>query len=90
MMAKQHRYQCPCCGHYTLKYRGGYDICPVCFWEDSDGEEVYDLPSSRKTGEPNLVLLEKARENFLAFGAAEEKDKGHVRPPHEDELPSTN
>jgi hypothetical protein len=80
MTAKQQQYQCPCCGYYTLKYRGGYDICPVCFWQDGDGNEAYGLPSSRKSGEPNLVLLEKARENFLTFGASEEKDKEHVRP----------
>lgn len=25
---------CLCCGCFTLDERGGYDICPVCFWED--------------------------------------------------------
>lgn len=25
---------CLCCGCLTLNERGGYDICPVCFWED--------------------------------------------------------
>ena len=28
------RYQCLCCGYWTLESRGEYDICPVCFWED--------------------------------------------------------
>ena len=31
-------YACPCCGFLTLPSRGGYDICPVCFWED-DGQD---------------------------------------------------
>ena len=25
---------CPCCGYKTLNEKGGYDICPICFWED--------------------------------------------------------
>ncbi|WP_198674015.1 CPCC family cysteine-rich protein [Chitinophaga alhagiae] len=25
---------CPCCGYITLSERGGYEICPICFWED--------------------------------------------------------
>ena len=27
--------QCPCCDYFTLGKRGQYDICLVCFWEDS-------------------------------------------------------
>jgi Cysteine-rich CPCC len=34
-------YACPCCGFLTLDERGGYDICPVCFWED-DGQDHHD------------------------------------------------
>ena len=38
------RYPCPCCGYLTLgdEHRGGYEICPVCFWED-DGVQFHEL-----------------------------------------------
>ncbi len=26
-------YRCPCCRYKTLHSRGGYEICPVCFWK---------------------------------------------------------
>ena len=32
---------CPCCGYLTLDERGGYEICPVCYWED-DGQDDHD------------------------------------------------
>ncbi len=35
------KYKCFCCGYTTLDSRGGYDICPVCFWED-DRYLLYD------------------------------------------------
>ena len=42
------KVRCLCCGYRTLDERGGYDICPVCFWED----EVYILFDKwMKTGE---------------------------------------
>ncbi|MBR0051781.1 MAG: hypothetical protein IJK10_08200 [Firmicutes bacterium] len=25
---------CPCCGRYIFDEKGGYEICPVCGWED--------------------------------------------------------
>lgn len=28
------KVRCLCCGYRTLDERGGFDICPVCFWED--------------------------------------------------------
>jgi Cysteine-rich CPCC len=38
-------------------------------------------------GGPNLVSLMEAHENFAAFGAAEQKDLAHVRPPLPAEIP---
>ncbi|HET7864112.1 MAG TPA: CPCC family cysteine-rich protein, partial [Burkholderiaceae bacterium] len=32
-------HQCPCCDYFTLNRRGEYDICRICFWEDS-GQDV--------------------------------------------------
>ena len=35
------RYPCPCCGYLTLPEEGGsgsFDICPVCRWEDDNGQ----------------------------------------------------
>ena len=34
-------YACPCCREYTLKELGGYEICPICDWEDDPGQSKY-------------------------------------------------
>ena len=34
MFGGRKKVDCLCCGCLTLDERGGYDICPVCFWED--------------------------------------------------------
>jgi hypothetical protein len=78
-------YPCPCCGCRTLDERGGSDICPVCYWED-DGQDDHDAEVVR--GGPNGALsLARARANYPAFGACEERMLEHVRPPRPDELP---
>jgi hypothetical protein len=70
-------YPCPCCGCVTLDERGGYDICPVCFWED-DGQDDHDANDVR--GGPNYSLsLTAARANYRQIGAAEERVLPHVR-----------
>jgi len=70
-------YQCPCCSHRTLSERGGYEICPVCFWED-DGQDDGDANKIR--GGPNGKLsLTQARLNYQQFGACEERVLPHVR-----------
>jgi hypothetical protein len=77
-------YHCPCCGYRTLPKRGGYDICPICFWED-DGQDEQDADVVR--GGPNgNASLTAARENFRAFGASLERRVKHVRPPLPEEL----
>jgi hypothetical protein len=78
-------YSCPCCHCRTLDERGGYDICPVCFWED-DGQD--DHNADLVTGGPNgCISLTDARENYLKIGACRPKDLPHVRPPTEKEKP---
>ena len=47
------RYRCPCCHFRTLSERGGFDVCPVCFWED-DGQDDHDADVIR--GGPNSAL----------------------------------
>lgn len=73
---------CPCCGHLTLSERGGFEICPVCFWED-DGQDDIDAHVDR--GGPNRGRLWHARANYLKFAACEERAKEHVRPPTRNE-----
>ena len=46
-------YACPCCRYVTLSERGGYEICPVCCWED-DGQDEHDATEVR--GGPNYSL----------------------------------
>jgi hypothetical protein len=77
--------RCPCCGFKTLGARGGFEICPVCFWED-DGQDDHDADVVR--GGPNGSLsLTAARANFRQFGACEERFLQNVRQPRPDEMP---
>lgn len=77
--------RCPCCGCKTLAERGGFELCPVCYWED-DGQDDYDADVVR--GGPNGSLsLNAARANYARCGACEERVIGCVRPPHANELP---
>jgi hypothetical protein len=76
-------HRCPCCEFKILPERGGYDICPVCFWED-DGHDDEDADLVR--GGPNSSLSPtQARKNFVKFGACERKHTKHVRVPRPDE-----
>lgn len=71
---------CPCCRCFTLSEIGGYEICPVCFWEDdgTDGDHPFA---------PNAVELSEARDNYLAIGVSEPRFSGFVRAPAPEELP---
>ncbi|WP_201788049.1 CPCC family cysteine-rich protein [Devosia insulae] len=70
---------CPCCAYLTLGDRGGFEICPVCYWED-DGQDDADADVVR--GGPNASLsLTQARQNFLLYGACEQRFREHVRGP---------
>lgn len=65
-------FECRCCGYLTLRERGGYEICPVCFWED-DGSEQPDRASA-----PNHMTLAEGRNNFARIGACSEDSLRHV------------
>jgi hypothetical protein len=76
---------CPYCGFLTLSERQGYDICPVCYWED-DGQD--DPQADEILGGPNGGLsLTAARENYRTIGACEARHVTNVRPPLESEIP---
>lgn len=45
------KFQCFCCGYFSLEEKGVAEICIVCFWED-DGETNLDVISN-----PNRITL---------------------------------
>jgi hypothetical protein len=76
-------HRCPCCKYKTLSERGGFEICPVCYWED-DGQDEHDADVVR--GGPNGSLsLRQAQLNYQRFGASDESFRGSVRLPTESE-----
>lgn len=96
------KFTCPCCGCLTLDERGGYDICPVCFWEDDaylvinngelEGIRVdNDIPDEAlldvPSGANHGLTLRQGRENYKKFDACEEEMISHVRKPKKSELP---
>ena len=98
------KFSCPCCGCFTLEERGGYDICPVCFWEDdaylviADGEIKgvrvdNDVSDEELLDEPSSanhgLTLREGRENYRKFGASEESMRKYVRKPRRSELTKT-
>lgn len=56
------KYQCPCCGNYTLyeKPPGTYEICGICNWEDD--ETQYMDPTY--AGGTNKLCLNEARKLY--------------------------
>ena len=77
-------YRCPCCGSRTLRERGVFEMCPVCWWED-DGQDDHDADEVR--GGPNGVFsLSQARQNYRQFGTYDTRFISSVRKPRPDEL----
>lgn len=60
-------YACACCGCLVLRELGGYEVCPVCWWED-DPTQGKD-PDCR--GGANTLSLHEARRCFLEHGVSE-------------------
>ena len=72
------QYTCPCCGHRTLKQRGGFEICDECGWED-DGQDDHDSDVVR--GGPNGWLsLDMARAEYEAGGGIREPHTPPIEP----------
>ena len=81
---KQPTYRCPCCDCLTLCGRAGYEICPVCYWED-DGQDSHDADEVR--GGPNGSLsLTQARESYRRIGATDARFVSSVRRPRPEEI----
>lgn len=83
------RYQCICCGYFTLigetEEDIAWDICPVCFWEnDISGENPGEYSGA------NHMTLAQGRENYKNFFACSPKMASHVRLPKVEELPENN
>jgi len=77
-------YPCPCCGHRTLRERGKFGICPVCWWED-DGQDDQDADIVR--GGPNGDLsLTQFRQHFRQCGASDPRHLSNTRPPRPEEI----
>ena len=71
-------YPCPCCGYLTFdESPGSFAICPICFWED----DVVQLVYPRMTGGANHISLCEAQQNFVRFGACEQRFCANVRKP---------
>jgi len=75
-------HACPCCGHLTLRVRGGFDNCDVCYWTD-DGQD--DADAHKDWGGPNRATLWEARACYLRCGAMLERLTVYTRPPTADE-----
>jgi hypothetical protein len=74
------RIMCRCCGYLTLTEYGGYEICPVCGWED-DPTTIFE---SGVAG-PNHMSLAEARRQFARHGRAGPGPA--LRPPRPEERP---
>ena len=80
-------FPCPCCGFLTFDERPGgtFLVCPVCYWEDDNVQ----LQDPNYAGGANSVCLNKARENFMEFGAVEKKFLKYTRQQLSNEVPKT-
>lgn len=64
--------RCPCCLYLTLRDRGSYSICRLCYWED-DGNEDGSRYSSA-----NRMLLADGRANVERIGVSDERFRDKV------------
>lgn len=72
---------CSCCGALTVLDTQD-DICPVCFWKNSQFDKYFTEPS-----DDNIqVTPEQARKNYREFGAFDRSALPYVREPEESEI----
>ena len=79
------RYPCPCCGYLTSSSPGGYDICPVCGWED----DLAQLRFANMPWGPNRYSLWDAQQNYLTTGCSDPElvEQGRIRAGSADGVP---
>jgi len=63
---------CLCCGYKTLEGIG-WEICPVCFWED-------DIRELHKISGANQMTLSEAKGNFKQLGVMSEGVQKYLDP----------
>lgn len=78
------KYNCHCCGCFTLDEAFGEDICDVCFWHDN----VVQSDDPDYAGGANTMSLNEARAAYKKCGAKATDRLKYVRKPRPDELPS--
>ncbi|MGT0193850.1 CPCC family cysteine-rich protein [Burkholderia pyrrocinia] len=64
---------CPCCGMPTLSESGGYEICPICNWED-DPVQSSDVSFE---GGANELSLAQARAKWRLHTLDRSRDHKH-------------
>lgn len=62
---------CPCCGYRTIKKRGYYEICPVCYWEDDGIDNInrYSSPNHMSIHDYRLTKMkldEEMKERYIS------------------------
>ena len=76
-------FRCLVCNYKTLSKRGGFEICPVCYWEDEGDIIDIDKPTYGPNGDLSLV---DARNNFKQFGTIKKAFIDKVRKQRMEEL----
>ena len=66
-------HRCPCCGFRTLEWRGEYDLCPVCGWEDERAEDAFEDGPARlaRFSVPHHMTRAEYRQRYEARRDAE-------------------
>ncbi len=65
---KRHLYRCPVCGMRSLLYRGMFEICPQCGWEDEGIDDEDEEPCFCPNGE--YTIREYREEVYLPLKKA--------------------
>lgn len=60
-------FACRCCRYLTISDQ--WDICPICGWEHDEIQES----DPDDDGDANKVSLRQAQQNYVAFGACDER-----------------
>lgn len=72
--------RCPCCGFRTFEWRGEYDLCPVCQWEDESAEDAFEDGPARleRFSLPHHMTRAEYRQRYEARRDAELADPAHA------------